>query len=1036
MRKSRLLISILLAVILLGHIAYFQGREASYDTYGTTYITNNGVNVHNSIVTVQDDNDPYLVYAPNETLGDICRVEFSEPFECDMAIQLFYAKPQQGFCEEQVYTAWMSAGASDISFLLPEDEIAFLRIDLPLTKGQEIGLPVVSVLRQNSNYRFRVSHLWNRENRAENVKSLIIMVSYILLIVLLEKSRTREIKININRTKRYLLLVSGVIFGVWLLIAVFPLNYKLNIPYSGSAVIENKTANSKDYFFNIYSKGQYLRIPLGDRIYEVDFSTEEEITQEKAVVYYNNIIVGDGDIKYQGGNSYHISLQYQDDRIRYIIVGTVFVDIFCVILLVWFCRRKMLNQPDKIRTIDVDLISDAFIQVGILFIFFYLIKYHAGEWIYENFFTQKELSFLMIAVTVVMLLLRIVEKNWRVIIALSGPIMVVLSMSIYRLTSFISIDEPINYVDDMFIMDSDMLKWEEGTSRANYLIMGTIWSFVKNDQLHTPEMAKLFHWLCGGLIISFLCFFIAKKVCVNSRISKGYVFALCFTVITLSPVTLMALKNYNYDMFSLLFGVAAVVTGLYALDTSSTKTIWWALFWAILATAEKVIAYPVMMFLVMELIWLYCNQKPKSIGSVCIIAIKAHLFILGISYAMNLYLQYFLRKDLHPHLTVNNITCTLFSYARYFLSILINNCSYLGAVIFSIIITIFGFYVFYGLYYLVVKKPVIIRIVRILALCVLGAAVGMTIYRVYCVTYIKTDGNHFGFGQDYIVTFFSALATVALLLALCTQCLSTIGRLNYPLYYDFVLMFLGIMAPVSFGVLQLDRLDKTLRGGYRYQNIWIAAFSVVIMILAFNYLFKSAIFRSWITVTLAWLMLISVIVEAMPFQPSYTIFIPFWARGVDYDRTVSIENTPIGMPTGWGEDTMIAGQAIEQYLVENDMVFDEVNLLMNYPGQWTTKPSNFYVYQMPGTINHETSLIQYGKNEIPVNENDFYVFCLQGIKIGNMEFSLPPKEYIPIITIRQANITKIWIYSGAQIKDFLFAERDNIDTNEFILKAN
>ena len=55
------------------------------------------------------------------------------------------------------------------------------------------------------------------------------------------------------------------------------------------------------------------------------------------------------------------------------------------------------------------------------------------------------------------------------------------------------------------------------------------------------------------------------------------------------------------------------------------------------------------------------------------------------------------------------------------------------------------------------------------------------------------------------------------------------------------------------------------------------------------------------------------------------------------------------------------------------------------------------------------------------------------MKIGNMEYIIPPAEFEPIIVIKQANFTKIWIYRGSEIKEYLYHIWDTREHNPFLV---
>ena len=1035
MRKAKWIGIILLLITVVTSIAVLQCKEEQYDYVSAEYIGNNGFgNIdEQGRITIVDSSDPYIVYYVESVTANACSIDFAESFADERFVQLFYAGADGKFSEEKTIISQLNAGASELTFLLPQESISFLRVDFQLAEGTQIAVPGVSMLVRNEEQSYSINRLFTTDNLKKDIKLSFFFLCVFCVWCVLEKNREKSFTVSCGKYVKWILLGVCALFILSFAIKTFPLHCKLNLQNVDSEIEIQEESLPEEQVFPIYEKGLFYRIPVSNLVNHLKVVSEDDLLEVTTKLYYNNFIVGDATITQTADREYDIALQYQTTKIRIIAIGMMLFDIVAgLILLLWL--KSKIKDNMRITFDSFDKLADVVYQSVILSCLCNLFL-NFGQKIWQTGgFTHDEVIFLSIAIVFIMALVREVEKNVNVLVLTFIGLTTVLGMSIYRITSFFSVDELISIWEQVDLKNDILVHWGEGTSRCSYIILGTIEALIKDERYKTGEFAKLLHWFIGILILALLCFYIVRGCNDKLKRAHGIVYCMLFSLITLSPVVLVALKNYNYDLFSMLFGAAAVVFGIYAWERESIPLAWSALMMVILATAEKVIAYPLLLVIIVELIWIKCH-KNHSLLRVMFFSLKIHVCIVIISLAMNLYMQYVLRDDLFPNITIHDISCTLFSYARHFAIMLFHGgslTSYLHAFLLGIVVTVIGYYILVLIETIsqrfcnLAEKIGYMEIVVFLLLFILE---GCYIYR---HPTIRTSQQMDYAGLANAATFLIGIGTIvpiAFLFALSRKC---IRKFRYPLIFDCIFSFTGVVAPFAFAFLFREDTYQFIRAGYRYQNIWIVSFSICVCILFVRCISEMQIWHTRNGNVLLGVMVCVVIVEALPFQPAYTTFIPLWARGVDYDRVVDLEHATIGFPSGWGEDTMLAGEAIKEYIDSEDLHYDEVKLYVDYPGEWTQKPGYFEILRMPGSFDLDTSIIQYELGDIPVADNDFYAFSRQGMKVGNMEYVLPPAEYQPIITVKQANLTKIWIYTGAQIKDYLYEVRNNAYENPYV----
>lgn len=790
----------------------------------------------------------------------------------------------------------------------------------------------------------------------------------------------------------------------------------------------------------------------GDKIKLLRFNSLDKIGKEdieSVECYYGSVRAGSINLSEMStlpGNIIQLPIHYYNKRI--VVIEIVYLSAF--ILTFFFLLRKI-KKIDFAKLLEIKywinrrLFAKQSIILSVLsgLIVFFLENIWNGINIH-----YIELMFLIPVFFIVILILSRINCNEKYFLLLSIPLFIVLYISENQLTTYLTVDESRAILEQTHLSTDILRHWELGSSRLNYIIMGTIWKLVPRNFISTGyeeyRIAKLFHWSLGILLIAYLAYYIVKKVLVNKDENvKAAQFTIIFTMITLSPVMLTILKNYNYDLFAVLFACIGTAKMIYAIKKEDLIEARYAVVIAGLATLEKTIAEPVMLIAMVTYVYLGVKKKESKILYSVFYSAKINTYVVGLSLICNLYIQHVLRGDEFANYKLENIIGPILDLQIKLIGKVAtadNRIMLLIAFLITILMVSICAWCIQKwmcsiekrksekklnvMYSWLAVLTFIVFVIAIVGTYILRFTYYYPAYKqsedIY-MTYTSATAKIFHYNAHSIVAFYvkSCWAMIivmvnsipTLILVLLMLELLLFKKLKKAKEFIILIFIFGVMIPIMYGFICMEPNP-------RYQNLYIVLVSLCAVIILLdnmslnkNWMYAIAIIS---TGTIVW--------EIVPFGPAYTGFFPIW--NLEHAEYSYIESgkMSLGWYGGWGENISIAGKAITKYLEEQGIDYDQINMYTNYHGEWMTNTGKINVLFMPGSkIFNTGDLQELSIDDFGLQENTFYVFVRWGCIAGTTEYEMPPKEIEPIITINRRGATEIWIYKGEDLKQYFIS---------------
>ena len=630
--------------------------------------------------------------------------------------------------------------------------------------------------------------------------------------------------------------------------------------------------------------------------------------------------------------------------------------------------------------------------------------------------------------------------------------------SVYKLSAYLTVDEPRAILEQINIETDAMRHFlYYGNARTNYLIMGTFWKVMPFDlsQVSLEEqmyIAKLVHWFIGVLLLLYISCLVVKIVGLfNNNQRKSFIFASTFIFILVNPLVLMALKNYNYDLFSMLFGIISILLSYICIKSTNIRSGVASVFFGALAAQEKISAVPVLLVSMIILVGALTWKKQKRFAICTIIASLACTLFVGAIFLINvIYVIYILRTGISPNINIKDIYMPIIAIVSQMNKSFGNTDYYLGIVMILLIsiVVMLGVFIIRGILCLINKdKNNVAKIIwnKRKWVFIVGMSVALLIGIVgtylqpyaYMSGVYKVEGDsyvgesvtalnfHFNSGSyiqnkaKYIVAMFEMVYN-----SMPTVCLILLILLIY-IYIrkknserdDFILeLFLllyGVGAVTAYGIINLTPLN-------RYLNLYVLAESVFVLILFWKNISSIKFFRD----SMMYIITVLAMVEVLVFGPSYTSYWPIW-NVMPYFET---ENVPgrmlLNWQGGWGEHMALSCEKIQDWCLKNGIPYEKVKIYINYNGTWLENVNNLTVKRMPGyraSASNEYPEIDY--SNFNLEEGTFYVFSKWGLRWASTSYGLP-EDIEPVMTISYRKATECWIYTGEQLKEY-FKEQFN-----------
>lgn len=673
---------------------------------------------------------------------------------------------------------------------------------------------------------------------------------------------------------------------------------------------------------------------------------------------------------------------------------------------------------------------------------------------YANLMHIHELLFLCIAFLFVNIAIASYTNNHKEYLFCCALTIVPLFFSLERITDYLLVDEPRAIAEQLFLTDDILRHWTMGSSKINYVIMGTLlkripFSLLNFFGISSYQYAKLLHWLIGIIFTIVICKVAAEK-CINNKKMQCLNFSVIFSGLLCLCVYLSALKFYNYDTFALLLGVLGTLYLYLSIKELNYKFSLAAMTILSLAMLEKVIVLPYWGISILvcaclcSLAWVK-NRKEifaKSLMS----AILVLMVPISLSYSVSTYTAVLLRRSQFPAITFNDVVA---SFTWAFTSVIDkvfkidNNVTAVNILIILLLIFLMTAAAIVFQFIMINAKRkfqsnnIIKKIGYIcLPIIALGWILGVFFLYAQPTMYIapvyENSNNYFinSSQADALLVYFPAKNNVenilyfigsllgssvdafpTLMLLLGFLCL-LFYKYDKDISWNFLVFLSVIIVPVIYGV-------TLLTPWLRYVNIYVSVVAILLLIKFCRFIGTLAQKRS---LSGTFFLIVFFIgfsaIETYTFAPSYGAFWPIW-NITAYSHS-ELETGEV-MTIGAGQSTVdwiLAGNKIIEYCNQNNIDLSDVRMYSNYHGEWN---SEYSVSRMPGWRKlHTAKYPGFSLESFDFSENAFYIFCQWGNAMSAVPYKCPSESEIePILRVTYRGATTAWVFTGDQLQDYI-----------------
>lgn len=652
----------------------------------------------------------------------------------------------------------------------------------------------------------------------------------------------------------------------------------------------------------------------------------------------------------------------------------------------------------------------------------FLYLQNGGYFFGGSFFLQRSERCVYVgAVFLVLITSAFLLKDKRHAILVTCIAAIPLFFSLHDITLFQSKDEANNIMEQMWLSTDVFRHWSFGNARTNYLIMGTIWKLIPERyamfgkdvhvyamgtiepvRMNAFQLSKLIHWGCGFVISMLMVAYIQiRLVAVKDGVHKSVCLLLLYVGLFTLPIWNLAMLNYNYDLFSMLFCVFAMILCIDYLASGRSRCKIMALLLMGFAIQEK--ETPIVYMLIMMAVLTACDlnkQVPKKtelIVSDFLLFFGAPLLpILATDVWVTNVLRGGCRVD-DPLIHSVRIIDKMFEYLVNKISDNVN--SYVSLTVMYLLVLAAGAVLAFLAQRLrrslATEKGALVYIAWFLSifLCTNIGVIG----------YKKTAPHEGAFWSNQYVSAFleniygyiSYVPTVYIAVCMGLLAYIVMGRKRFRLTASEKMI--GMASSTVIGGVTLCNViagclqDMRVLSG-RYQNIQQLVNAVCILLLL-------SIFLNGSRLLLCAAACSGMVLETVWSAPGYTLFYPVWRTDL-YKDGYLIEDD-------WGVGNGIAGEMVEEYCIQNGIPLDGAHI---YTSNLTPWGGNTY------GIGYRALKSAVETKECEWDDNDFYVVFSNSISWNNVQVVIP-EEIVPVMTITYKNVERAWIYQGSQLKN-------------------
>lgn len=568
-----------------------------------------------------------------------------------------------------------------------------------------------------------------------------------------------------------------------------------------------------------------------------------------------------------------------------------------------------------------------------------------------------------------------------------------LFFSVCKLTNYCTVDESRAIKEQLYLQTDPLRHWLMTESRTNYLLMGTFWTFAPSaficDWLGVSsiQLAQLMFWMLGFCVVQLIiyCTYNLFAKCV----SKGFLPVMlvgCYIVILNIPLLNMALKNYTYDMFSMMFGILGIVQLVsFTIEPKKTYGVL-SVIALVLSVQEKVICAPVLLISIFLYAFILSKGDRKDFGRNVIYAV---LIAWTVSFCTHWWVLDILRLGNYPPMSAGEIVGAVFAAI---------------AMVFSKT----------GISFL--QSNVAVLCIILLLLLFVGRKVIYAFQKVYTKNeeVINAGINFAVFGWIFVgivVTFFEIPDSMGTILTWMLEYPARIvNALPTIVLAGVLLEILWIKNPICSFIMLYCTYANTILYMIDLKHIWIKYSNIYVgviclcgcygLIQAGDFLWKNMLGKKKLCIIIATIIAVLTVSETMPSMPAYTYFAPYWNFSIYYKKPINY---------GWGEYISVAGEKIAKYCVQNGIDINKSVLYRGYHGDWNNSLFKNY--------NNVANAI--GKDAFLIKDNDFILIDNYVLNIRKYVTESELNGIEPIDVIKYRGIVMVKIYKGEQLRDLL-----------------
>lgn len=759
----------------------------------------------------------------------------------------------------------------------------------------------------------------------------------------------------------------------------------IDIDEVDSEIIRIKIVEDKDFIIKT------VRVAVNNYIFLkiTDFQSES--------IKVNDLVINENQEFLVVGENPYIEFSINGKISHYIFYIRIMYCFFVFIIIEIMTYLFSILKKKQITCKKIYIVPILFILLGVLFL---MLGYNKNQG-----YIYAELAFLISAFGIVLRYMIDRKNSNSELLVCIVVVLFLLGMSVHEITTFLTVDELRSIEDQYLLQSTDMYHWYSNVGRINYVIMGTLWIFIPNaivqeGMLQYQQVAKLLHWIVGIGLIAYISSCIQKKILKSNKEHMLWDYMVIFCGIMLIPLTQTALKNYNYDLFSLLFGLLGIIYLIEYCQRENTKAAIIAFICLSAAMSEKIIAMPAWLIGMCVLISVNVNKKNKNTiaqfiwcarDAIIVLISAMVLFWISQIYVFSVLLE---EAPIYTFSESVKYMCALPSMG---VDIIIKT---LGMQISEAEVSLFcGISLFLGLW---IVSFIIIKLVEI------GKQSNRSIIIFKCVDILSLAFIITGIIANYFSIDYTA-SRILYFLFYCSSFIRAVPTL-------FLIVFIGVLVYYFFNFQEKNIME--IVGGIdlffstlffmavksenfidnRYYNLYIIIFCISVIVMMLQIVRNISITKQAVGYGIIGILSFF---EINSSQPAFSYFIPLW----DTVGTFQSEN---GVDIYWGEQWAVVGKRVKEYCLKNEIKTNEVTLYCGYTGgTWLTAGEC--------TIGDRSWM--WKPYECSTTKNDFYAFETSAVNAHLIPNGFPV-DVKPVITLYYRGKVSARIYQGSDLINY------------------